>query len=67
MGVPVGDHGWRGGPGELWEITVGWRSLGRAIRKRQACLPSGGVRFAPDYWVGDGMRSALRFRPRAGV
>lgn len=27
VGVPVGDHGWRGVPGEIWEITVGWRLI----------------------------------------
>jgi len=34
-------------------------------RRRQACLTIGGD--ASGNWVGDGMRTAFRFRPRAGV
>ena len=34
---------------------------------RPVCLTSGDVRIASGHWVGGGMRSAVRFRPRAGV
>ena len=39
----------------------------KVIRTRQACLTSGGMRTASGCWAGDGMRSAFRFRSRAGI
>ena len=39
----------------------------KTIRTRQSCLTSGGVRIASGHWVGNGIRPAFRFRPRAGV
>ena len=39
----------------------------KTIRTRQACLAGGGARIASGHWVGDGMRPAIRFRPRVGV
>ena len=34
---------------------------------RQACLTSGGARYASGHWAGDWVRPAFRFRPREGV
>ena len=41
--------------------------LKKPIRTRLACLNSGGARISSGDWVGDGMRPAFRFRPRAGI
>ena len=48
----------------LW---VGDPSFRRTNRKRQACLTSGDMIYASGHWVGDGVRPAFRFRPRAGI
>ena len=61
----------RGSYLSLWREN--WGPLGDhckfklAIRTRQICLISGGVRIASGHWVGDGMRPAFRFRPRPRV
>ena len=52
---------------ETWEMLGDHCKFKKDVRIRKACLTIGGVRIASDHWVGDGMRSKFRFRPRARV
>ena len=52
---------------ETWGMLGAHWRFRKAISTRQACFAGGGRRTASSHGVGDGMRAAFRFRPRARV